>query len=423
MDRSTLLSKIESDKDLHISFLQSLAQAPSPNPPGDTKAAASVVTDYLQKHNVPFEIIAPKADMPNVVSEFAGRNGNGGPRVAMNGHIDVFPAGDDSDWKYGGAWSGFNDGKHIYGRGTVDMKAGTAASVIAFSYLYAYREALNGSVALSVVSDEETGGKWGSRWLLDQAREKWGGDCMINAEPGGIQSVRFGEKGTLRMTFTITTKGAHGAYTFLTEGATMMAVRLIQELKTIESIKPTDLPRSVEEHLRKPEVRATIDEIMGKGAADVMLVPTLNIGTIHGGLKVNMIPEHCVFEADVRLPIGLKAQTVLDHISNILRRYPDVQLTVQEAASNPAAFCDPDHPMAKIMADVAGAATGHKPLAIPGLGATDCKFWRYLDIPAYVYGVSPDTMGATDERVKIDEFLALIKVHALSVWDYLNGSH
>ncbi|KAJ9195138.1 hypothetical protein DTO164E3_908 [Paecilomyces variotii] len=422
MDRTTLLAKIESDKKLHISFLQSLAQAPSPNPPGDTRAAASVITNYLHDHNIPFEIVAPKADMPNVVSDFHGGSGKRGPRIVMNGHIDVFPAGDDSDWKHGGPWSGFNDGEHIYGRGTVDMKAGTAASVIAFTYLYAYREALDGSVALTVVSDEETGGRWGSRWLLDEARDKWGGHCMINAEPGGIQSVRFGEKGTLRMTFTITTKGAHGAYTFLTEGATMMAVRLITELKTIENIRPTDLPKSVEEHLQKPEVRATIDEIMGKGAADVMLVPTLNIGTIHGGLKVNMIPEHCTFEADVRLPIGLQAQTVLDHISSILRRYPDVQLTVQEAASNPAAFCDPDHPMVKIMADVAEATTGRKPLAIPGLGATDCKFWRYLDIPAYAYGVSPETMGATDERVKIDEFLALIKVHALSVWDYLHAT-
>jgi acetylornithine deacetylase/succinyl-diaminopimelate desuccinylase-like protein len=150
---------------------------------------------------------------------------------------------------------------------------------------------------------------------------------MINAEPGGLQSVRFGEKGSLRMTFEINTKGAHGAYTHLAEGANRMAIRLIQELQSIEQIRPTDLPRKIEDHLQPPEVRAAIDSIMGPGAADIMLVPKLNVGVIRGGLKVNMISEQCVFEADVRLPIGLKAETVLHHMRNFLTKLPRCRAT------------------------------------------------------------------------------------------------
>ena len=37
---------------------------------------------------------------------------------------------------------------------------------------------------------------------------------------------------------------------------------------------------------------------------------TLNIGTIRGGLKVNMIPSECVVEADIRFPVGLEKQRV-----------------------------------------------------------------------------------------------------------------
>lgn len=114
---------------------------------------------------------------------------------------------------------------------------------------------------------------------------------MINAEPSGLQSIRFSEKGTLRVTFTIRTVGAHGAYLRLSEGANRVAARLIAALTSVEDIVPPHVPDSIKEHLQKPEARAVMDEIMGKGAADIAPKPTLNIGMLHGGLKVNMIPD------------------------------------------------------------------------------------------------------------------------------------
>lgn len=206
MDAQTLLKIIEADAQSHISFLQSFTQAPSPNPPGDTRAAADVIVKYLQSHSIIPEIIAPQPSMPNIVSDFSCGNANG-PRLILNGHIDVFPVGDGADWTRD-PWSGEVVNGRLHGRGTVDMKAGTAASVIAYSYVYKYKQFLNGSVALCAVSDEETGGKWGSKYLLED--EIWKGDCMIGGEPGGVGTIRFAEKGTLRLTFTVKTEGAHG---------------------------------------------------------------------------------------------------------------------------------------------------------------------------------------------------------------------
>jgi succinyl-diaminopimelate desuccinylase len=305
------------------------------------------------------------------------------------------------------------------------MKAGTAASVIAYTYLYSRRKYLRGSLALTCVSDEETGGRWGSRWLLEQEREDgqwpWRGDCMINAEPSGLQSIRFSEKGTLRLTFIIRTDGAHGAYVHLSEGANRVAARLIMALRSVEDIIPAHVPDAILEHLRKPEVRAVMDEIMGSGAADIALEPTLNIGVLRGGVKVNMIPDKCVMEVDIRLPMGLTANTVLEHIRGLLHAFPDVEMRVQEAASNPANYCAIDHPLLEAIASNAEKVIGRRPLAIPSLGATDCKFWRYAGIPAYSFGVSPETMAAKDERVMIEAFLNVIKTHAAAVWDYLGG--
>ncbi|ROV90644.1 hypothetical protein VMCG_10038 [Cytospora schulzeri] len=449
MDSQVLLDIITTDTDEHVSFLQRFTQAPSPNPPGDTRAASAVIQEYLFSRAISTQTIAPGGEhMPNIVSSFTcatDNNGNDrkGPRLVMNGHIDVFPAGDGHDWDRS-PWSGELVDGRLHGRGTVDMKSGTAASVIAFAYLYKYREHLRGSVGLCAVSDEETGGKFGTKWLLDQVhhdddeydsgvtgldggdgeegkRSRWAGDVVTNAEPGGLNTIRFAEKGSLRLTFTVDTgPGAHGAFTHLSKSATRIAARLINDLAVVEDIVPDVEPR-LKDYLQRKDVRRVIDECMGEGAAEIAMKCTLNIGTVHGGLKVNMIPGRCVFEADIRMPLGLTAEDVMGIIHKVLDDYPEASVQIQEAASNPAAASVHDHPMVDIMARQAERVTGRKPLAIPSMGGTDCKFYRYQGVPAYVFGVSPEGMGARNESVSVEEFLAVVKTHVLAGWEYLGG--
>ena len=95
MKASDLLQAIDADREAHISFLQAFVQAPSPNPPGDTRAAAEVVIKYLRSKGITPQIIAPLQQMPNVVSDFTCANAQG-PRLILNGHIDVFPVEDSA---------------------------------------------------------------------------------------------------------------------------------------------------------------------------------------------------------------------------------------------------------------------------------------------------------------------------------------
>jgi acetylornithine deacetylase/succinyl-diaminopimelate desuccinylase-like protein len=408
MNSQILLKAVEADKDSHISLLQSFTQAPSPNRPGDTRAAANVLISYLHSLGITAEIIASQPHMSNIVSNFNFTTP--GPRLIMNGHIDVFPANNGNDWARD-PWSGNIANGRLHGRGTVDVKAGTAASAIAYSYPYRYREHLKGSLGLCAVSDEETGGKWGSKYLLED--ERWRGDCKINAEPGGLGTILFAEKGTLRLTFVVRTEGAHGAYLHRSKSATKIAATLIEDLAVVEEIVPK-LEPELDEYLRRGDVRGAINGAMGEGAADIVIKPTLNIGTIYGGLEVNMIPDKCVFEADIRLPTGLKADQVMEVIHGIVRRYPKATMEMQKAASNSAVACSHNHPMVKILARNTELVAGKRPLAILSIGATDCKFWRYNEVPAYVFGVSPQTMATRNESVSVDEFLAVVKTHVLA---------
>nr|OQO17078.1 hypothetical protein B0A51_17968 [Rachicladosporium sp. CCFEE 5018] len=420
--KTELLASIDNDHEALLSFLQKLVQTPSPNPPGDTQAAFAVIEAFLHSHNIDSRVIAPQPTKPNLVASFDAAPA--GPTLVLNGHIDVFPVENASDWQRD-PHSGAIEHGFCHGRGTVDMKAGAAALAAAYVYLHQRKGLLNGRLALTVVSDEETGGEWGSRYLLDHDVDRviWRGDCVFNAEPTGLDTIRFGEKGTLRLTFTIRTEGAHGAYIHRTEGAIRIASRVIQRLLALETLESPNMPASIRAHLQRREVRARIDEVMGAGAAASMLHPTVNIGTIRGGVKVNMIPSTCVFEADIRLPIGLTGDQIPAAIRAMLEDVPEAIFTVQTAASNPASASPPDHELVEVVRRNAELVRGkaRAPLAIPSLGATDCKFWRYAGVPAYSFGVSPETMAAVDERVSVEEFIDLVKIQALAAGEYLRN--
>ena len=90
---------------------------------------------------------------------------------------------------------------------------------------------------------------------------------MLNAEPSGIDSIRFAEKGTLRMTFTVESQAGHGAYIHRSEGAIRIATKLIQRLLTLEDLRGEGMDPDLREYLQRDDVREVADKTMGDGAA------------------------------------------------------------------------------------------------------------------------------------------------------------
>ncbi|KAI1057471.1 hypothetical protein LB505_008989 [Fusarium chuoi] len=395
--KQSFLQAIAADEHNQTNFLQRFVQAASPNPPGDTIKATAVIGEYLSSKNVPYEFVDVNGDgKVSVISDFEGGKGPG-PRVVLNGHVDVFPVGDGSGWSRD-PWSGDIVDGRLHGRGVVDMKSGTASLIIAYAFLYERRHLLLGSVALCAVADEETGGKWSTKYLIEQDKHRWGGDLMLCAEPGGLETIRFAEKGTLRLTCTVKTKGALGPYLHLSNGAIRTASAFINEV--IESVEalPVDLPVEMERHLEKPEVKRAIDQAMGPGTTTIIARPTVNVGTIKGGLKVNMIPETCIVELDIRMPVGMREDAILDVIDTIIPQHEPASITIkkQAAASNPFNYSVIDHPIVGHLKDNAKSLLpdADAPIPIPSMGGSDCKHYRYAGIPAYIFGCSPATTKA-----------------------------
>jgi succinyl-diaminopimelate desuccinylase len=102
--KAQLLRWIDEDREEIVEFLCAFVRARSPNPPGDTTLAAAHVTRFLERHRLPFRIIAPQPTMPNIVGSFAGARP--GHHLVLNGHIDVFPADEATEHWTHGPWSG-----------------------------------------------------------------------------------------------------------------------------------------------------------------------------------------------------------------------------------------------------------------------------------------------------------------------------
>jgi succinyl-diaminopimelate desuccinylase len=308
MSEKELLDWIERDRSELIAFLQDFVRQKGPNPPGDTRSTAQFITGHLDRQGLPYRIIAPHPEMPNIVASFEG--GSPGRHLVLNGHIDVFPVADDGLGWSRDPWGGeLVDGK-IYGRGVADMKCGTSASIFTYIYLSRMKDKLEGRLTLTAVSDEETFGPYGARYLMEHHPEVHG-DALLNGEPSSPFSVRFGEKGPLWIEFTVRTPGAHGAYTHASKSATKTAMALAAELEKLVEIEPEisdNIKRAIDAG------RSTMDRAMGEGAGAIVDKVTLNIGMIKGGVKVNMVPSSATFEADIRLPLGVSRERVVAEV-------------------------------------------------------------------------------------------------------------
>lgn len=412
----TLLAEIDASREELLAFLTGFVRTPTANPPGDTQAGAAYLAAFLDARALPHRVIAPKPEMPNLLASFD--TGSSGRHLVLNGHIDVFPPGRDDRWRHGGPWSGAVEQGRLYGRGTADMKCGTVASFITYALLAKHQASLAGRLTLTAVSDEETGGKWGTCYLFEHHREAVAGDCCLNGEPSSAHTVRYGEKTPMWLVFTAKARGAHGAYVHMSASATKIINRLITALEQLTTIKP-QMPAAVARNLADPAVRKALDDGLGKGAADLVAEVSVNIGMVEGGLKTNMIPSQCRLEADVRLPVGVSKQQVRAELARILKEFPEVTLEEVSHPEHEANWCDPDGEMLRHIQVAAERVTGIRPVPVVTLALTDARFWRLAGVPAYIYGCSPDRMGTYDESVALDEFLNVVRVHALSAAAYL----
>lgn len=411
MHAENLLKRLleESSQDV-IELCCRLIQIPSEDPPGDTREISAFIHDYFTARGVKSEIVAGLSDKPNVVATVDGCRP--GQHVVFNGHMDTFRVGNIAQWRYD-PFGGERVNGRIYGRGAADMKGGLACSIQSVVLLNQMKAAFPGKISITCVSDEEVFGAWGSRYLLT-TRPELLGDALINGEPSSLDNVRIGEKGQYWFRFTSRTEGGHGAYAALKPSAVRILMNLLEKFTAIPE-ELSNIPAETRQIM--DQARDCFDSLLCDGAATAACEASVNIGTIHGGLSVNMVPEECVAEVDFRLPPGVSPAYLRTWIASIMDGFP--LCTVEEFSTQDAYLTDISDPLVQIAKQTAEEILGKQVFTPFSLGGTEARLWRKYGTPAITYGPNHHNMGSPDEYVEEAELPNVLKVQALTALRFI----
>ncbi|MFA5662517.1 M20/M25/M40 family metallo-hydrolase [Castellaniella sp.] len=379
---------------------QALVSAESPNPPGDVTRPMNVAIGYLQQNGIPYIELTkdPQREKLNLVARVVGARP--GPRVILNAHLDVFPGGRSTSAGRPAGQDQAGPLSRIVGRGAVDMKSGAAAFMTIMKHFSTRTESLCGEITLCLVSDEETFGPYGSRALLEFF-PSLAGDYLLSTEPSSASVVRYGERGFCWVEVTFAGPGGHGAYPSAKPSPIDTAGAFIAALRE-----------------RWPEARNTSgsigqDVLAPKGHSFVNDI-SLSLGMIQGGDKVNMKPTDCTISLDFRIPVGQCVDDVLVPLRALVQAHDGEIGYVNSGEPNQS---DSTGPLFQAMSAAVAAETGQTPALAVGLGCTDARLWRYLGVPAAVYGPDPSTMAFSEEWLDVDQLETITRVHMRTIYD------
>jgi acetylornithine deacetylase/succinyl-diaminopimelate desuccinylase-like protein len=129
---------------------------------------------------------------PNLLARLKGRDE--APSLLLQGHIDVVPV-EGQNWQHP-PFEGKNVEGWVWGHGALDMKGGIAMMLTAF--LKAKAEGLTppGDVLLLILSDEEAGGDYGAKYLVEEHAGLFDGVRYALGEFGASPSTWVGAGST-----------------------------------------------------------------------------------------------------------------------------------------------------------------------------------------------------------------------------------
>lgn len=314
--------------------------------------------------------------------------------VVLSGHCDVVPV-EGQDWSRD-PFALHAEGGKLYGRGTADMKGFLAVAIHAL--LRASSRPLHLPLHLAISYDEEIG-CLGVRGMLE-AR----GDhperpslCLIG-EPTGMR-IAVGHKG----------KRALRACCFGQEGHSALAPDALNAL-----------------HLGAAfidRLQARQDQLRQSGARDDAYdIPysTIHVGVMQGGTALNIVPNRCDMQFELRNIEADDPQAILagihedaDAIAAPHRdRFPQARIEIEELSGYPGLDTPADHPAVALLQSLLGQS---EPAIKVAFGTEAGLFHRAFRVPTLICGPGhmaqghrPDEFVSEDQLAECDRFLSAL---------------
>lgn len=362
----------------------------TPSISGNERDVMADVARWADEHGISLQRHSLDPERPNIVLTIG--SANRGPVVVMNGHLDTVPISDEASWRSGPYTPTVSaDGRKLFGRGASDMKSSVAVMLYTLNLL---KDApLNGQLQAHVVSDEETGGRFGTLHLIDEinaGRLSRPDYCLIG-EKSDLK-VRNAERGLLAIDLTCFGRASH------TAAARVTGINAIAKAAKAVLALEGDIDR--------------FHPAVGK--------PVISINSIQGGVAHNVVPGECSFSIDRRLIPGETRDSVVSEITAILdqlqREDPEFRYELRVDPSSdhiPANITPESSPLVQCLQQSVREITGQEPeFFVAWAGATDGRFYRLAGIDTVGYGPGGEAAHGANEAVIIDDLVTQARVYA-----------
>jgi succinyl-diaminopimelate desuccinylase len=314
---------------------------------------------------------------PGRTSLVARRDGRE-PPLCFAGHLDTVPLG-AAPWTHAPLGGDLDAGK-LYGRGSSDMKSGVAA-MIEMAVRLGRVPLSKAGITLVLVAGEETGCE-GAAHLAKVPGALGNASALVVGEPTGNRPVR-GHKGALWLKARTRGVTAHGSMPSMGVNAVIKAARAVLALEAFRfAVEP--------------------DPLLG--------TPTLNVGTIAGGLNVNSVPDEAVIGIDIRTVPAQRHADLRRQLADLLG--PEVELTpIVDLEGVRTAETEP---LVRRTLEIAASVTGERQEAGTATYFTDASVLTpaYGGVPTVVLG--PGEMALchqTDEHCRVDRIEHAVEIY------------
>ncbi len=411
-----------------VELLQNLIRFDTTNPPGNEKECVGYIQILLERAGLETTVLSRSPSRPNLIARIKGTGQ--APPLLLHGHVDVVPANKE-DWTHPPFEANIVDG-YVWGRGALDMKGGIVMMITAMLRLKSEGVSPPGDVVLAVVSDEEAGGEFGTKYLVQSHSNLFQGIRYAVGEFGGFSfpiakrsfyPVMVAEKQICVLRATIRGAPGHGSLR-IKSSATARLARVLGQLERRQlpvHVTPVikdmfqrvsaglPFPASVVfRQLMRNSTAGWVTRAMGDRGLlfSQLLRNTANPTILRGGEQINVMPSEITLGLDGRLLPGYKPSDLIDELKRIVGEDIDLEL-VHHDPGPPA----PDMGMFDTLAEILRDADPQAipvPMLLPG--ATDGRFLARLGIQSY--GFLPmrlpqdftfaETIHGRNERIPVD---------------------
>ena len=401
---------IDDTKDELLQLCSELIKRPNLNPPINPTEITEYILKYFDRHKIPYRVTGIRMDMPIIIAKIGTDDGF---CLCFNGHSDVVNPGDLSKWEFD-PHSGTITEDRVLGRGSSDMLCGLAMDMHIVRLIVENNIDFEGSIVLHIVPDEESGGLYGTKWLVDNGFCKEI-NAVILGEPTSRTNIETGSKGGLWATAKAHGTRAHESVAGSTKQNAIAKICAfadrMDELRKLRGITPD----SQELVIKYSKQVAT--EFFGiEAVADAIDHVTYNISSVRSGSENAAGNEYCEMRIHFRIPNGIKCEDLKAKFLGIAREC-DVEVCIDYM--NEAEYTPVESKLVTSALANSCYLWGEPIRPVFQWASSDGLYYRSIGIQTIQNGPCNDGIHGYNETADIEEILNIAKTHFAIAADLL----